>query len=59
VPYRIFCMKKKPQTITEFANMGGRAILRKLGKRQLRAWRKLGGRPRKKVKANKKRQAAP
>jgi hypothetical protein len=41
-------MPKKPVlTITEFARMGGRATLRKYGKRQLRAWGKLGGRPKK------------
>ena len=41
-------MAKKPAlTITEFAKMGGRATLRKYGKRQLRAWGKLGGRPKK------------
>src|SRR5579862_9871949 len=40
--------KKSVLTITEFARMGGRATLRKYGKRQLRAWGKLGGRPRSK-----------
>ena len=40
--------KKKELTITEFARMGGRAVLRKYGKRRLREWGKLGGRPRKK-----------
>ena len=41
-------MPKKPVlTITEFARMGGCATLRKYGKRQLRAWGKLGGRPKK------------
>jgi hypothetical protein len=39
--------KKQLLTITEFAKMGGRATLRKYGKRQLREWAKLGGRPRK------------
>jgi hypothetical protein len=37
----------KPLTIQEFARMGGHARARKYGKRQLRAWGKLGGRPRK------------
>jgi hypothetical protein len=35
----------KPLTIQEFATMGGRARARKYGKRQLRKWGKLGGRP--------------
>ncbi len=46
--------KKKELTITEFARMGGRAVLRKYGKRRLREWGKLGGRPRKKGKKVKK-----
>ncbi len=43
--------KKKLLTITEFARMGGRAVLKKYGKRQLKEWGKLGGRPPKKRKA--------
>lgn len=41
-------MRKKIElTISEFARMGGRALLKKYGKKQLREWGKLGGRPRK------------
>lgn len=40
--------KNKPLTITEVARRGGRSTLKKYGKRQLRAWGKLGGRPPKK-----------
>lgn len=38
-------------TISEVARMGGQALLRKYGKRQLRKWGKLGGRPRKSMDA--------
>jgi hypothetical protein len=38
--------KKSALTISEVARMGGQALLRKYGKRQLRKWGKLGGRPR-------------
>jgi hypothetical protein len=37
----------KPLTIQEVARMGGRARARKYSKKQLRAWARLGGRPRK------------
>jgi hypothetical protein len=41
-------MVKKPTlTIKEFARMGARALRKKYSKRQLRAWAKLGGRPKK------------
>ena len=36
---------KRALTINEVARMGGKATLRKYGKRQLRTWGKLGGRP--------------
>lgn len=49
--------KKKPMTITEFARMGGRATLKKYGKRQLREWGKRGGRPRKDGRKPKKKEA--
>ncbi len=41
-------LQKKELTISEVARMGGRATLKKYGRKQLRAWGKLGGRPRKK-----------
>ena len=37
--------KNKPLTITEVARRGGLSTLKKYGKRQLREWGKLGGRP--------------
>jgi len=40
--------KNKPLTITEVARRGGLSTLKKYGKRQLREWGKLGGRPPKK-----------
>jgi hypothetical protein len=40
-------IQKKPLTITEVAKMGGQAVLKKYGKRRLRQWGKLGGRPKK------------
>lgn len=41
-------MTKKPElTLIEFHRMGARALLKKYGRKQLRAWGKLGGRPRK------------
>jgi hypothetical protein len=41
-------MVKKPTlTIKEFARMGARALRKKYSKRKLRAWAKLGGRPKK------------
>jgi hypothetical protein len=40
---------KKTLTIKEVARMGARAQRRKYSKRQLRAWAKLGGRPKKKT----------
>ena len=46
--------KKRELRIGEVAAMGGRARARKYGKRQVRAWGKLGGRPRKKDKEPKK-----
>ena len=39
---------KKPVTVSEAGRKGGQAVLKKYGKRQLRAWGKLGGQPRKK-----------
>ena len=47
-------MAKKVLTQREFAEMGGQAVLKKYGKKQLRAWGKLGGRPRKQAKKQKK-----
>ena len=48
-------MAKKPElTISEVARMGGRATVKKYGRKQLREWGKLGGRPRKKGKNVKK-----
>ncbi len=48
-------MPKKPElTITEVARMGARATLKKYGRKQLREWGKLGGRPRKQGKKAKK-----
>ncbi len=41
-------LQKKELTISEVARMGGRATLKKYGRKQLREWGKLGGRPRKK-----------
>lgn len=38
---------KKVVTISDVARMGARAQLKKYGRRQLREWGKLGGRPRK------------
>jgi hypothetical protein len=47
--FRSPCMAtKKALTISDVARMGARAQLKKYGKRQLRAWGKLGGRPRRK-----------
>lgn len=43
-------LQKKELTISEVARMGGRATLKKYGRKQLREWGKLGGRPRKKDK---------
>ena len=40
-------VQKKELTISEVARMGGRATLKKYGRKQLREWGKLGGRPRK------------
>ena len=40
--------KKRELTISEVARMGARATLKKYGRKQLREWGKLGGRPRKK-----------
>jgi hypothetical protein len=40
----------KPLTIEQFARMGGRARARKYSKKQLRAWARLGGRPKAKGK---------
>jgi hypothetical protein len=45
-------MPKKPTTIRELGRLGGLARARKYSKRQLRAWSKLGGRPRKKSKGD-------
>ena len=42
--------KKRELTISEVARMGGRATVKKYGRKQLREWGKLGGRPRKKNK---------
>jgi hypothetical protein len=39
--------KNNALTITKVARMGGQALLRKYGKRQLREWGRLGGRPKK------------
>lgn len=38
---------KKLVTISDVARMGARAQLKKYGRRQLREWGKLGGRPKK------------
>ena len=35
-------------TVTEAGRLGGKAVVKKYGKKQLSAWGKLGGRPRKK-----------
>jgi len=48
-------MAKKPKDLirdflTRVGRKGGEAVLKKYGKRQLREWGKLGGRPRKKPK---------
>lgn len=40
-------LDKKVLTIKEVARMGARAQRKKYSKRQLRAWAKLGGRPKK------------
>ena len=46
--------KKRELTISEVARMGGRATVKKYGRKQLREWGRLGGypkgRPRKKAK---------
>ncbi len=47
-------VQKKELTISEVARMGGRATLKKYGRKQLREWGRLGGRPRKKGKNVKK-----
>jgi hypothetical protein len=39
--------KKQIVSISDVAPMGARAQLKKYGRKQLRAWGKLGGRPRK------------
>jgi hypothetical protein len=39
--------RKRALTINEVAKMGGHATSRKYGKRQLREWGRLGGRPKK------------
>jgi hypothetical protein len=39
--------RKQILSISDVARMGAQAQLKKYGKRQLRAWGKLGGRPRK------------
>jgi hypothetical protein len=39
--------RKQALTITEMARMGARAQLKKYGRKQLREWGKLGGRPKK------------
>lgn len=41
--------KKKPLTITEMARSGGLATLKKHGRKKMREWGKLGGRPPKKA----------
>lgn len=41
--------KRKEMTVSELARKGGRAVVKKYGKRQMREWGKLGGRPRKKA----------
>jgi len=43
-------LRKKALTVHELARLGGLARARKYSKRQLRAWSKLGGRPRKRTK---------
>ena len=40
-------MAKKELTQREMAEMGGRAVLKKYGKRRMREWGVRGGRPRK------------
>lgn len=41
--------QKKELTVREFAQLGDLARAKKYGKRRLRAWEKLGGRPPKKI----------
>ena len=49
VGYRICGMaKNKPLTITEVARRGGLSTLKKHGRKKMREWGKLGGRPPKK-----------
>jgi hypothetical protein len=38
--------KNHTMTVAEAGRRGGRAVVKKYGKKQLRAWGKLGGRPR-------------
>lgn len=45
--------KKKVVTIEEVARMGARAQLKKYGRKQLREWGKLGGRPKKNAREGK------
>jgi hypothetical protein len=44
---RLWLARKQILSISDVARMGAQAQLKKYGKRQLRAWGKLGGRPRK------------
>jgi hypothetical protein len=44
-------MKKKTYTLAEVTSMGGKAQKKKYSTKQLTAWGKMGGRPRKTVKA--------
>ncbi len=48
--YTLGMEKNRTITVTEAGRRGGQAVLKKYGKKQLREWGKLGGRPRKKDK---------
>ena len=41
-------MTKKSMSVAEAGRRGGRTTLKRYGRKQLRAWGKLGGRPKKK-----------
>ena len=43
--YTLGMEKNRTMTVTEAGRRGGQAVLKKYGKKQLRAWGKLGGRP--------------
>ena len=46
--------KNRAMTVTEAGRLGGQAVVKKYGRKQLRAWGKLGGRPPKRRKKPKK-----